>query len=221
VSASLSAALLAGTADARRQLGRSPFLAALLEGAWGGGVYGEYARALQCVHYLRCLREVYRALEAALGRHRAHPVVRCIPRTQLLAPEAIERDLWRLAGDDWQELAPTACAAALHAERLGLLADEAPALLVAHAYAATVCESLTAGLPGAWVTRTFRCPLDPRERCPRVTGGSCPVTRRWAEHLDELPLAPAEAAELVQEARLAFRLREQLCAELAWQGEDA
>jgi len=215
VRAHLSRALLAGTAEARRQLEGSPFLAALFTGACGSGVYGEYVRALYCARYLSGLREVYGALEEALWRQRAHPMLRAVPCDEVLRAGAIDEDLRCLAGEDWELLRPPLSAAALHAERVRAVAAEAPCLLIAHAYAAAVCESAPAPLPCAWGVRTFQCPVAERGECELAQLASCAVTRRWARHLDTLSLREDEVDEVVQEASFAFRLRAQLCSELA------
>lgn len=211
----LSDALRWGTADARGQLERAPFLTALVEGAWGAGVLGEYARALRCVQYLGCVREVYLSLEAALWRQRMHPLLRPLPLAEVRRSAAIAEDLERLAGRRWRVLRPQSCAAARHASRVRVLSELHPGLLVAHAYAAAVCEAAAAPLPSCWGAWSYRCPLGERGACPRAQAGPCPVTQRWAGLLDSLPLAPQESSRLVREARLAFGLRAQLCAELA------
>ena len=216
--APLSRALLAGTADARRQLECSPFLAALFTGSSGSGVYGEYMRALYCARYLSGLREVYRALEEALWRQRAHPLLRAVPCDEVRRAGAIDEDLRCLAGEEWELLGPPLPAAALHAERVRAVAGEAPCLLLAHAYAAAVCETAPAPLPCAWGVRTFHCPIAERGECDRAQQVSCAVTRRWAACLDTLSLQQDEVEEVVQEASFAFRLRAQLCSELAQHG---
>jgi heme oxygenase len=211
--------LAEGTAEVRGQVARSPFLSTLFRGDWGEGVLGEYARGAQCVAYLRCLRDVYSALEGALWRHRAHPVVGALLGPEVWRVGAIDADLCCLSGLTWRRLPQTSSAVALHTGRLRVLAEEAPCLLVAHAYAGAVCESQAGGLPEAWAVRTFCPPAAAALRpCPRAAARppGCPAaTLGWEERLDALPLTPAETAEVVQEARLAFRLRDRLCAELS------
>ncbi len=209
----LSAALVLGTAEPRWRLARAPFLCALFEDAWGQGVLGEHARALQCVRYLASVRELYAALGGALWRHRLHPQLRDFPRADVLGVGTIEEDLRALAGEGWEALCTRSASARCHAARVRAVARERPCLLIAHAYVATVCESV-AGLPRSWGLRSFGCPGAEPDGCAYSPEAGCPVMRRWAQHLDGLALAPEETAELVRESRLAFLLRERLCAEL-------
>lgn len=213
MSAALSEALLSGTSAARAALADSPFLAGVLQGRWGAGVYGEYVRAVRCADYLHQLRYVYAALEEGLARHAHHPVVSAVPARQVQRTHLIDADLRRLLGELGAEAAPPPSAAAeAHVRRLRHLADTTPGLLLAHAYALVVCESAPSDLPGAWGVRTF-CPLQGAPADARACA-RCPVLQRWACTLDALGLHGAAAAALVREARLAFALRGALCEEL-------
>lgn len=214
MSAQLSEALLTGTSGARAALAGSPFLAGVLHGRWGDGVYGEYVRAVRCADYLHQLRHVYAALEEGLARHAKHPVVSAVPAAHVQRTHLIDADLRRLLGELGAEAAPCPSPAAeAHARRLRQLAEGTPGLLLAHAYVLAVCESAPSDLPGGWGVRTF-CPAREVAVDARACA-HCPVMQRWACTLDGLGLHGEAAAALVREARLAFALREALCEELA------
>lgn len=122
---SLAARLKAETADMHRQAERGRFMAALLR--------GEVDRAGYCT-YLRSLHVLYGALEPALVRHGAHPLIQPVLDPALARGDALAADLCTLHGESWaDELAPQP-AALRYAERLERVSGANPGRLLAHAY---------------------------------------------------------------------------------------
>ena len=102
-------------------------------------------------------------------------------------------------------------------ERVRQLVVVAPHLLVAHAYARYARDILAGPLLGSQVARTFE--LSEGEGTAffqAVKAESLDILcHRVNGHLDQLPLSEDGKAEVVQEARLAFRLDTLLCDALA------
>ena len=93
---------------------------------------GELGRVDYC-RLLRNLHEIYRTLEPALLRHAARPQVAPVVLPELFRAEALGSDLASLYGADWSVL-ELMTATRMYVERLRQVADDAPGLLVAHAY---------------------------------------------------------------------------------------
>ncbi|MFB1480735.1 heme oxygenase (biliverdin-producing) [Corallococcus sp. RDP092CA] len=212
----LSLRLEEGTGMARRQAEQSTFLAALFHGSWNGGVYGQFVRARYYVNHLRQLHTVYEALESVLPTLKDGPVTRVLRLPELRRAAALLADLDWFCGDT--RTRPFACAETrLHAERIREVAVEAPHLLIAHAYARCVQDLYTAPQRSELVARAFE--LENGRGTAFYNAVSAAELRsfqaRLAARLDEVSLTEGEAQELVQEARLAFRIQALICDELA------
>jgi heme oxygenase len=204
----LSVRLEEGTAATRREVEQTPFMRGLFRGAWGTSVYGQLVRGRHYVTYLQCLREVYEALEAALETLCGHPVVGGFLLPELWRSEAIEEDLRCFLGESWSEAPRPVHLSALHVERIRQLTVVAPHLLVAHAYARYTRDVLAGPLLGAQVARAFDLGEGEGTAFYQAVDAESAeaLQRRASWRLDALRLSEEGIAELVQEARLAFRL---------------
>lgn len=190
----------------------SAFVADLLAGR---------ASAARYVAYLRRLRVVYTALEAALERHRHHPAVAAVDDPALRRLEALDADLrhWsRVAGRPEDAASPAATAYRERIEDAG----RAPHLLLAHHYTRYLGDLSGGQVLARALRRAFP------DRTPDDAGlafysfeeiaGPVPWKRAYRERLDGLRLDPAQDAALVEEVREAFRLNHALLDELAESG---
>ncbi|WP_404373014.1 heme oxygenase (biliverdin-producing) [Corallococcus coralloides] len=212
----LSLRLEQGTGMARRQAEQSPFLEALFHGSWNGGVYGQFVRARHYVSHLRQLHVVYESLESVLPGLKDGPLTRVLRLPELRRASALLADLDWFCGDTRTK--PFACAEArLHAERIREVAAEAPHLLIAHAWARCIQDLYTAPQRSELVARAFELENGRGTAFYNaVSAAELPAFQsRWAARLDEVPLTEAQAQEVVQEARLAFRIQVLIGDELA------
>jgi heme oxygenase len=205
-----------GTEKTLQQAQDSLFLQTLYLDTWDGGVFGQFVRAQHSVSYLRQLHFLYSAFEDVLPRVVDTPMTPVLLLPELRRAEALEADLDYFCGETRTDTF-TCLEARLHAERLREVADGAPHLLVAHAYARCMLDLFTAPARARCVaeafeledgrgTRFYDAPRAPELAAFRV---------RLHSRIDGLELDADEAQEVVQEARMAFRLHALVCAELA------
>jgi heme oxygenase len=212
MTASLAAALRAGTRDLHRAAEQSGIMRQIL-----------VERRLTRPAYARLLRSLhahYAALEGELARHAAHPALAPLHFPELARAEALAADLRAHHGAAWEvELAPAPTAIA-YAARLRALGAGAPALLAAHAYVrylgdlsgGQLLAPLVAGLLGVAPNEGFA--FYAFAGVPDVAG----FRVRYRAALDAVPLGPAASdgpAPVVEEARHAFALHARLFEELA------
>lgn len=166
---------------------------------------GELARA-DYVRWLSCLQAIYAELEWALQWNIRHPAVGPLCLPELWRNELLQDDLRTLLGPSWYSSAPRQGAES-YVERLGLLCDEAPGLLTAHAWVLYATNLPGAGQTGAGVTRALG-----------LRGGAGTVFLRHATHLegeayrahlldtlDQMSMEGGAREALVSEARRAVR----------------
>ncbi|WNG39169.1 biliverdin-producing heme oxygenase [Archangium violaceum] len=166
---------------------------------------GELERA-NYVRLLSCLQTVYAELEWALMWNRLHPAVGPLCLPELWRNELLQDDLRTLLGPGWYSNAPRQ-EVATYVERLGLLCDEAPELLAAHAWVLYATDLPGAGQSGAGIARTLG-----------LRGKMGTVFLRHATHLDgeayrahlldtldQMPLDGRAREALANEARRAVR----------------
>ena len=187
----------------------SAFVADLVEGR---------ASASQYIAYLRRLRVVYAALEAALHEHGEHPVVAAVDDPALRRRAALAADLrhWTGCGPGPEPLAsPAATAYRARIER----AARTPYLLAAHHYTRylgdlsggqILARAVRSGFPGRSLDRGG---LD-FYRFEQIAA-PVPWKRAYRERLDALPLDGGQDAVVLEEVRAAFRLNHGLLAEVA------
>lgn len=200
----LAARLKAETRELHHEAERSGVMAELLKGQ----VSPLHYRAL-----LVSLRALYAALEAGLDRH---PPEHRLWRPELRRLPALERDLQSLqrlpeAGQP-AALPPTA---QRYVARLEHLTQQAPQLLLAHAYlrylgdlhGGQVLARLVRQQPGLATAGTAFYDFGTPARVQALV-------QDFRAGLDELALAPEQATALVDEACEAFRLHQRLFREL-------
>lgn len=215
--APLSMLLEEGTAKARQQTERSLFLHTLFADRWDGGVYGQFVRAQHYVSYLRQLHYLYAAFEAALPGAVDSPVTPVLLMPELRRAAALEADLLYFCGETRTD-AFACLEARVHAQRLREITAEAPHLLVAHAYARCVLDLFTAPSRARCIAEAFELEEDGRGTrfYEALTAQELAAFRvRLHSRLDGLELDADEVQEVIQEARMAFRLHALVCDELA------
>ncbi|PTL79290.1 heme oxygenase (biliverdin-producing) [Vitiosangium sp. GDMCC 1.1324] len=166
---------------------------------------GELARA-DYVRWLSCLQAIYAELEWALQWNIRHPAVGPLCLPELWRNELLQDDLRTLLGPGWYSSAPRQDAAS-YVERLGVLCDEAPGLLAAHAWVLYATNLPGAGQTGTGMTRALG-----------LKGNAGTVFLRYATHLDgeayrahlldmldQRPLDGKAREALAHEARRAVR----------------
>ena len=164
---------------------------------------GRVDRAQYCV-LLRNLHALYAALEAALDRRAAMPLVAPVRMPLLYRKAALAADLRVLHGAGWSEL-PVAAAMRSYVARLEEIARTQPPLLAAHAYVRYMGD-----LSGGQILRdVVRRALDLQDGAGLAFytfagGDGREIKEGFRAALDALPLDDALALEIVAEARDAF-----------------
>jgi heme oxygenase (biliverdin-producing, ferredoxin) len=181
---------------------------------------GRVERRAYC-ELLRGLHEVYAALEAGLVRHAAHPVVGPVHVAELRRESALAADLHALHGPGWRHELPVRATAAAYAARLRRLADEQPALLVAHAYVRYLGDLSGGQLLRSLVTQALALASAAPAGNAGVSfydfGGPNDVAAlkaRFRAALNSLPVDDEAADRITDEAKLAFGLHARLFEEL-------
>ncbi|MFP2928766.1 heme oxygenase (biliverdin-producing) [Pyxidicoccus sp. 3LG] len=212
----LSVLLERETQKAREQAERSLFLQSLFLDTWEGGVYGQFVRAQHYVGYLRQLHYLYSAYEGLLPRVVESPLTPVLLLPELRRAAALEADLVYFCGETRTDT--FACREArLHAERLREVAEDAPHLLVAHAWARCVLDVFTAPARARLVAEAFELEDGRGTRFYEALTEPelAPFRVRLHSRIDGLELDEDEAREVIHEARMAFRLHALVCDELA------
>jgi heme oxygenase len=212
----LSVLLAEGTEQTRQQAEGSLFLQTLFHDRWEGGVYGQFVRAQHYVSYLRQLHFLYAAYEAVLPSVMETPLTSLLLMPELRRADALEEDLVYFCGETRTDA--FACdEVRQHAERLREVAAHAPHLLVAHAYARCMLDVFSGPARARCVAEAFELEEGRGTRFhPTLTALELAAFRvRLHSRLDGLELDADEAQEIIQEARMAFRLHALVCAELA------
>ncbi len=192
----LAARLREATQALHRVAESSGVMQQLLQGRIEAGAYCLLARNLHAL---------YAALERALDRHAALPVVAPIRFPGLFRTSALEQDLRCLHGANWAAL-PLTAAMREYAARIEEIAAVRPALLSAHAYVRYMGD-----LSGGQILREIvRRALGRRDGAgtafyafgDAVEAGAAKAQFRSA--LDALPVDAAGADAIVAEANAAF-----------------
>lgn len=205
----LAARLREGTAAAHRAAERMALIRGLLRGLTEPTAYAAL---------LRGLLAPYSAMEAALERHRADPLIAPFVLPQLWRRGALLADLAAIdpAHADDEALIERSPASAAYAARIEQLAARAPVMLVAHAYVRYLGDLAGGRILGKMIGRALH--LTPSAglaffEFPEIPDPAafCADYRR---RLDQLPIDPPTAARLIDEANHAFRLNMALFAEI-------
>lgn len=170
---------------------------------------------LGCTGYcvlLRNLHAIYAALEPALLRHAAHPLVAPVVFEALFRAAPVAADLTDLHGADWRTAIPLHAATGKYVARLHEIAANAPELLVAHAYLRYLGD-LSGGQMLRRIVAASLQPAPGTGTCFYEFGSPAEVAghlRAFRAGLDALPLPEGMQAAIVDEARDAFRLHREL-----------
>ncbi|RYF75168.1 MAG: biliverdin-producing heme oxygenase [Comamonadaceae bacterium] len=196
------------------QAERSTFMGLLLR--------GQMQRTAYCA-LLRNLHAIYAALEPALQRHAADPLIAPLVLPGLWREPGLHLDLdllhgnGRRGGSDWRIALPLQPATLRYVARLDVLDRTQPALLAAHSYvrylgdlsggqmlSRIVRESLQLGTAGGTSFYEFG-----------DAAATADLKRAYRAGLAALPVDDATQSALVAEARFAFELHGQLFDQLA------
>lgn len=190
------------------ELERGPLMHSLLR--------GEMARGPYCA-LLRNLHALYAELEPALRRHAAEPAVAAVYAPALFRSQSLDDDLTVLHGAGWQHELPVAPAARRYVHHLQHIATVRPALLVAHAYVRYLGD-LSGGQMLRRIVAAALALVDGRGTHFYDFGAPADVAghvRAFRAGLAQLGHDAEQAAAIVAEAVLAFRLHQALFDELA------
>lgn len=197
------------TADAHASAERSPFMAELLDGSLAVGAL---------TTYLAQVHQLYAVLEPAVDALRDHPEVAPFADDALRRLPAVSADLREHLGEGWEEALAPLPATTRYADRLAAAA-EWPAGVVVHHYLRYLGD-----LSGGQVVRRLlaRGHGWEADRLRSWTFDEVASPKRYRDgyraHLDAVADAHWDGAErdrVVEEARLGYRLNEELFAELS------
>lgn len=195
--------LRTATAGAHRAVEQAPFIAALLRGE---ASRADYARLLAA------LLAIYGALEAGLERHRGDPRLAWIDLAAVRRVPALTRDLAVFAPEGPPPPAPAALA---YVARLRSLADEAPALLVGHAYTRYLGDLYGGQILRRVVARTFDLSEQTGVEFYAFPGDLAALRQAFRAGLARVPADEPLTSAIVDEACEAFARHGVLFAELA------
>jgi heme oxygenase len=204
----LAELLKAETRQLHARVERAGIMGALLRGAIDRRAY--------CLLLFQ-LHAIYAALEAAMDRHAGHPAIEpvCVP--ELRRRDALADDLVALHGPSWAHELELQPAARAYVQRLARLADEAPALLIAHAYVRYLGDLNGGRVLHNRVRETLHLDDGAGMRFYQFESCDTPtlLARRLRAALDATELDDLQRTALADEARLGFRMHERLFEELA------
>lgn len=197
------------TADAHASAERSPFLAELLEGSLDAGAL---------TTHLGQVHQLYAVLEPAVDALRDHPQVAPFADDALLRLPAVSADLQEALGEGWEAALEPLPATSRYAAHLREVAGW-PAGVVVHHYLRYLGD-----LSGGQVLRRLLARAYGRDeaalRSWTFDGVASPKRYRdaYRAHLDAVAREHWDAAEqqrVVDEARLGYRLHEELFDDLS------
>ncbi|TIC86753.1 biliverdin-producing heme oxygenase [Nocardioides sp. GY 10113] len=206
VAPALSVAMRDGSRTEHEAAENSAFMSELLEGRLTAQAYADL---------LLRLRRVYAALEEAARELAADPLVGPLHDPALERLAAIDADLAHWAPGTDPDLVDSPAATA-YAERL-VAASSWGGLLVAHHYTRYLGDLSGGQVIGRLLSRTYDLPEGRGVAFFEFPGIAKPKPYKDAYRaaLDALPLGPADRDRVVDEVRVAFRLNQELFAELA------
>lgn len=162
---------------------------------------------------------VYSALEAEMQRHCDHPIVGPMVFAELNRTANLERDLAFYYGDNWRETIVPVSAGTAYVQRIHIIANTDPALLVAHAYTRYMGD-LSGGQALSKIARSaMNLPINQGtamfefEQLP-TPGAKGAFKAKYRDALNALPVDEAMMQRIVQEANDAFALNRDVFHEL-------
>jgi len=154
---------------------------------------------------------VYSTLEAALERHRNHPIVGPTVFPELNRTANLERDLAFYYGEDWASQIVPLDAGKTYVNRIQEIADNDPPLLIAHAYTRYLGD-LSGGQSLKNIIRSaLELPADRGTALHEFEQIPTPEARRafkekYRQALDSLSLDEATIERIVAEANAVFQM---------------
>lgn len=192
----LSAVLRSETRALHLHAERTGVMGALLRGQLGLDGYAQLVAALL---------EIYDALEEGLARHAEHPAIAPLRQPGLARRAALACDLAALTRLGFAPALPAA-EAIEYAEHLRRIADEEPALLVAHAWLRYLGDLNGGRVLERVVREKIGVPENAMAfyRFPALADPAATAIA-WRLALDLIPLSAAMRQRLVAEAEEGFR----------------
>jgi heme oxygenase len=179
-------------------------------------IKGRLPRPAYCL-LLRNLHALYAALEDALLRRSADPVLACVDHPAQHRRAALEADLVALHGPGWAGELPVAPAMAAYVQRLQALAAAGSPALVAHVYTRSLGDLHGGQILKDRVARMLDLPDDAGTAFydfgPEETVKA--LRQRLRDGLARLPVTAAEEDTIVAEACWSFQQHVALFSELA------
>lgn len=167
-------------------------------------------------NFLSNLYFVYSELEAAIEKHKQHPVISVMYFPELNRQASLEKDMTFYHGNLWRNFVKPSAAAKNYIARICELSNHQPALLLGHAYTRYMGD-LSGGqmlqkvaqsalkLSGYEGTEFYNFVQIPDKQV---------FKNKYRQALDTLPVDDATADKIVAEANLAFSLNMEIIKEL-------
>ena len=159
---------------------------------------------------------VYSELEAAIEKHKQHPVISLIYFPELNRQSSLKQDMLFYYGNQWQETIKPSPATQAYIARIQQISTHEPALLLAHSYTRYLGD-LSGGqmlqkiaqsalkLSGYTGTSFYNFEQIPDKHA---------FKEKYRQALDKLPIDDTSADKIVAEANHAFKLNMQIFQEL-------
>ena len=168
------------------------------------------------IQLLRNFYFVYSELEAAIEKHKQHPVISLIYFPELNRQSCLKQDMLFYYGNQWQETIKPSPATQAYIARIQQISTHEPALLLAHSYTRYLGD-LSGGqmlqkiaqsalkLSGYTGTSFYNFEQIPDKQA---------FKEKYRQALDKLPIDDISADKIVAEANYAFKLNMQIFQEL-------
>ena len=159
---------------------------------------------------------VYSELEAAIEKHKQHPVISLIYFPELNRQSSLKQDMLFYHGNQWQETIKPSPATQAYIARIQQISNHEPALLLAHSYTRYLGD-LSGGqmlqkiaqsalkLSGYTGTSFYNFEQIPDKQA---------FKEKYRQALDKLPIDDTTVDKIVAEANHAFKLNMQILQEL-------
>ncbi|WP_460202835.1 biliverdin-producing heme oxygenase [Scytonema sp. NUACC21] len=159
---------------------------------------------------------IYSTIEEEMEKHQNHPIISKINFPQLYRKHTLEQDLNYYYGSNWREQIQLSPAGEAYLERIRVVSEKEPELLVAHSYTRYLGD-LSGGqilkgiaqtamnLSDGQGTAFYEFDEIPDEKAFKA---------KYRQALDELPINDATASRIVDEANAAFGMNMKMFQEL-------
>ena len=151
---------------------------------------------------------IYSAMEEEMAKHSNHPLISKINFPQLHRKQSLEQDLAYYYGANWREQIQLSPAGVTYVQRIRDISENAPELLVAHAYTRYLGD-LSGGQIFKGIAQTAMNLPDGQGiafyEFPEISDAKAFKTL-YRQALDELPVDDAGCDRIIDEANAAFNL---------------